>query len=99
MPVLPGARGGPGSSRVFLCPQRLELYRAIWGKFRRSRRAEYLSIGGDKTATKMALKLGQMVLKYVQTGSCEEKFLNLCLSMGNKKKGRGAFLMIGLKFV
>ena len=58
------------------------------GKFRRSRQGEYLNIGDGKIVTKMALKRTQMVLKHVQTHSYEEKFLNLCLSMGDKEKGQ-----------
>ena len=56
-----------------------------------------LNIGDGKTATKMALESTQVDVKHTQTHFCEEKFLNLCLSMGNKKKGRGAFLMMDLK--
>jgi hypothetical protein len=56
-----------------------------------------MSIGDGETATKMALKAAQIVFKHTETHSCEGRFLNLCRSMGNKEKGRGAFLMIDLK--
>lgn len=49
-------------------------------------------MGGEKTATQMALKPSQMVMKHAQTDSCEEKFLNLCLSMGDKEKGPGSLV-------
>lgn len=56
------------------------------GKFERSRKDEYLSMGSSETATQMPPKPTQMDLKYVQTHSCEGMLLNLCLSMGGNRK-------------